>query len=285
MNLSERYIEERIVERGILMAVAPKDSAATTTTPVGSAVWKTTESVLEIIRPALTAPRNAAELDGRIDELLFDDTLFDLFADLSLCVGFQLVDDVISGDEAVPGIEGLVGGFCAKKVTLLFRENAKALIDLVLHSRNHPSPRPDSPKFPGQTLLRPSLYVGHRLLPAEMQRALLGRDIGQIVFAGVVRAAEWNLGVARTVELCERFIDNQSRWLELLSVLPGVAVREDVLPAARTDFRAAWQATCEANLGLDRAREFLDKTGQTSYFFVEREFDDAGCGQKLPRDR
>ena len=278
MNLSDGYIQDRVIERGVLMVTIPgkepqPSEGPSAPNPITDAIGAVIEEVVALVRPVILSN----QLDHELDKLLFNDHLFDLLSQLPGALAERV--EAVEDDELFPGLDALAGGFCAEKVKLLLHESGKALFDLWIHSRSRPPKVPaERHRFAGKTLLWPSLYTADRLIPPEIQRALLGRDIGQIILPGLVLANAWELSKVRVADLCERFITNQSLWLEFLNFLPGTHVSEDALPKDRIDFAEAASHSKKANEKMDLAVDYLDRTGEKFYRFFERESDDAADG-------
>jgi hypothetical protein len=283
------YIQDRVIERSVLMATtAIEDSpaakavgATAAATAIDTAFIDAVQRAVALIRPAV-AESSSVELDYKIDRLLSNDELFDLFGALSRGVGLSIVGTISSDDfDVLNGLDELVGALCGSRVRLVLRESAKALFAFVGKKRAKRGPSP----FPSDTLLRPSLYTAESAIPPAVMRALLGRDIGQITLAGLMFAQEWELPKARVVELCERFIENQGLWLEFLGGPLEVTVDESALPKARTDFRESALQMAKANDAIARAAQLLDTTDEKIYCFASGPDERASDTKEQQRDR
>jgi hypothetical protein len=273
----------RAAERGVLVpgAIASDrdeieaSSERSERTSIEQAFIETTHQAWNIIQPTLTEPKDRYTLDRRIEQSLFNDDLFDLFFRL----GLQNVNPAAAAGLQLVDLEPLVGHMCRAKVEFMVSASFRAVWQLTSHFRTHaPTDLLQSellPMFAGENLLRPSLYMSNRILPPEIRRVLFARDVAQVTFPGIALAREWALSKVRVAELCECFIENQTRWLEFMNGLPGVTVPDEALPSTRTNFAQAWEETLKANTAIERASDHLERSGEPAFFFGDRDSDES----------
>ncbi len=257
-------------------AAGSAGEAAEAEDPIAKAASEVVGRIDAIIRPEIETASSPADLDYRVDRLLFNDELTKSFLQLAGVVAGNLMRETARGTavEWRESIAPLVGRELAEKISVLLRETERAtrtfFAALVsLQAQGHTVAAPE--EVPPETGAFPSLYMATPYFPPELKRALAGRDMGAILYVGIANAMDWRLPAPRTVELCERFIDNQARWLDFLSCLPGVSVASEVLPGKRVNWEEAFQRTQMAHHFFARTVHEMERTGERIHFLVPRE--------------
>jgi hypothetical protein len=255
------------VERGLLMAAHPTKLASEANDPFVLAVRSVLDEIERIIQPEISAAADADDLDYRINELLFNDSLTRLLHRLAAYIRVSDLEDLgRSGSQGPPGLEVLVGRLVVRRVALIVRETGRVTASFLAWAARHKEASRGR-----ATPTTSASYMMDPLLPPELKRALAGRDIGQIVYVGIANARRWALSSERVLELCERFIKHQSYWLEFLGDISGVLVDTDALPESRTNWAEAFERTQEANTAFDAAVQGLKDTDEKSHFYLDTE--------------
>ncbi len=235
---------------------------------VAAAQAELLKKIVETIRESLEAPSTEAELDDSIDALLDQDWLFRGI--------LELPKGPVQGDH-LRSLARYAGDECAATVRFLLIQSARAFAALEEFClKNQVAATPDPDLVDPFTLFVPSLYLGCPALPMEVQRALMGRDVAQIVLLGLVAGPRWGLPQTRVLELCARFKKHQPYWIEFMSA-GSPQIDPQALPEERTNFAEAFLRNQRANEGIERAGKHLDSTGETVYFLNRRSLDEAGC--------
>lgn len=254
--------EHGVVKRGPLQLTTSAEEGSAEN-PVQAAYRQVANRVLALIGPSLREPTSGAELDDRINDLLFVDELFEQFSAMAHAIDPATLLAVFKSDDLLrPTFGALVDAGSAGIITRLLKANIKALAQIMVASLQEPSTSGEAPasnrERSNSILMRPSLYVHSRELPPEIVRAFLGADISQIALIGIVHASELRLNAQRVVDLVERFDREQRLWLEFLNTFPGVEVARDVLPEGqKTNFTSlrSWADTENDLFALPAAAE------------------------------
>jgi hypothetical protein len=259
------------VERGLLWAARPKKLADAERDPVAHAMRALVAGAETIIHPALTSVTTPGELDFQLNELLFDEALTDTFLYLARNVSVSDVESIghkATADLGTQGLELLVGKLLTKQISFLVQETGRAIASFVSYITNN---RDDGLALAAGAPLfaRPQLYMAESILPPEAKRALAGRDIAQIAYFGILNANEWALPKHLVADLCERFVVNQSLWLEFFSCFAPHYIRVDsrALPAERTDWDDAFARAKQGREVFDAAVQRMKESGAQHHFY------------------